>query len=83
RKALKMRLANGRKWQKICREFGLDLLYLIPFTPEALYFYHKLIKEDIDAFHVLVKEKRQFIDQLCKFRTLMLDILLKDQNIKF
>ncbi|KAF2175329.1 hypothetical protein K469DRAFT_684017 [Zopfia rhizophila CBS 207.26] len=88
RKALEMRLANGRKWQKICGELGTGLLCLIPFTSEAPCcvsqdFCHRLIEEDIDAFHVLVEEKRQFIDRLCKFGTLMLDMLLKDQNIEF
>ncbi|KAF2191926.1 hypothetical protein K469DRAFT_555183 [Zopfia rhizophila CBS 207.26] len=88
RKALEMRLANGRKWLKICGEFGLGLLCLIPFTPEepcyiSQDFCHKLVEDDIDAFHVLVEEKRQFIDRLCKFGTLMQDMLLKDQNIEF
>ncbi|KAF2190315.1 hypothetical protein K469DRAFT_760034, partial [Zopfia rhizophila CBS 207.26] len=88
RKALEMRLANRRKWQKICGEFGPGLLCLIPFTSEALCcvsqdFCHRLIEEDINAFHVLVEEKRRFIDRLSKFGTLMLDMLLKDQNIEF
>ncbi|KAF2187926.1 hypothetical protein K469DRAFT_567557, partial [Zopfia rhizophila CBS 207.26] len=88
RKTLKIRLANERKWLKICGEFGLGLLCLIPFTQEepcyiSQDFCHKLVKDGIDVFHVLVKEKRQFIDRLCKFRTLMQDMILNDQNIKF
>ncbi|KAF2189961.1 hypothetical protein K469DRAFT_701246 [Zopfia rhizophila CBS 207.26] len=88
RKALEMRLANGRKWLKICGEFGPGLLCLIPFTSEepcciSQDFCYKLVEDDIDAFHVLVEEKRQFIDRLCKFGTLMQDMLLNDQNIEF
>ncbi|KAF2185498.1 hypothetical protein K469DRAFT_576130, partial [Zopfia rhizophila CBS 207.26] len=68
---------------KICREFSPGLLCLIPFTLKALYyvsqdFYHRLIKEDINAFYVLVEEKRRFINRLSKFGTLILDMLLKD-----